>query len=132
MDVKIVIMHVMTCENGDNERTIELIKLSHYYGIINAARRRVFAMSICLPVKELKDTAAFTQKVLSANEPVIVTKNGKESFIAMSPAQYEGLRSEAARSCLLEITDNRMAGIAAGQFEDASATLDMIKQRYGL
>lgn len=89
-------------------------------------------MSICLPVKELKDTAAFTQKVLSANEPVIVTKNGKESFIAMSPAQYEGLRSEAARSCLLEITDNRMAGIAAGQFEDASATLDMIKQRYGL
>ena len=41
-------------------------------------------MPICVPIKDLKDTSKFTNTVLSATEPVVVTKNGKESFIAIS------------------------------------------------
>lgn len=89
-------------------------------------------MPICVPIKDLKDTSKFTNTVLSATEPVVVTKNGKESFIAMSPAQYEGLRLEAARSRLYQILDDREAQITAGNVHEAEQTADYLKTRYGL
>ena len=89
-------------------------------------------MPICVPIKDLKDTSKFTNTVLSVMEPVVVTKNGKESFIAMSPAQYEGLRLEAARSRLDQILDEREAQIAAGNVHEAEQTADYLKTRYGL
>ena len=89
-------------------------------------------MPICVPIKDLKDTSKFTNTVLSATEPVVVTKNGKESFIAMSPAQYEGLRLEAARSRLYQILDECAAQIAAGNVQEAERTADYLKARYGL
>lgn len=45
----------------------------------------------CVPMKELKNTAAFTETVQSAGGPVIVTKNGSEAFVSMSMDCYESL-----------------------------------------
>ncbi len=89
-------------------------------------------MSICVPVKDLKDTSAFTATVLESAEPVIVTKNGRESFIAMSPSQFEALRLEGARSRLYQMVDEAEADIAAGKVYDSKGTADYLKARYAL
>ena len=41
-------------------------------------------MSVCVPIKDHKDTAAFARTVESNNEPVVVAKHGQEAFVSMS------------------------------------------------
>ena len=47
-------------------------------------------MSVCVPIKHYKDTAAFARTVESSNEPVMVTKPGQAAFVSMSMEVYEG------------------------------------------
>lgn len=47
-------------------------------------------MSVCVPIKDHKDTAAFARTVESNNEPVAVAKHGQEAFVSMSMEMYEG------------------------------------------
>ena len=61
--------------------------------------------AICVPTKELKNTAEFTETVRSAGGPVVVTKNGKEAFVSMSMDCYEALCLEGARARLYESID---------------------------
>lgn len=89
-------------------------------------------MATCVPVKDLKDTAAFTNIVLESSGPVIVTKNGRESFVAMSPAQYDALRMEGARARLYQMIDGAEADIAAGRVHDVGETASYLSARYGL
>ncbi len=89
-------------------------------------------MSICVPMKELKNTAAFTDTVCNSPEPVIVTKNGHEAFISMSPAVYESLRREAARSELYRMVDRSERDIESGRLTDALTSNELARARYGL
>lgn len=47
-------------------------------------------MNVCVPIKNLKDAAAFARTVESNNEPVVVAKYGQEAFVSMSMEMYEG------------------------------------------
>lgn len=58
-------------------------------------------MTACVPIKDMKDTAAFARKIEDANGPVIVTKNGYDAFVVMKTGDYEALQQELARARLL-------------------------------
>ncbi|MFR3273353.1 MAG: hypothetical protein ACLTQI_05840 [Slackia sp.] len=61
-------------------------------------------MPICVPIRDMKDTAAFAETVHAAQAPVIVTKNGKETLVSMSPEVYEGLHSSRKGTALTSST----------------------------
>ena len=88
--------------------------------------------AICVPTKELKNTAEFTETVRSAGGPVVVTKNGKEAFVSMSMDWYEALCLEGARARLYESIDRAEADITAGRVRDARAVGSDLRARYGL
>lgn len=89
-------------------------------------------MTVCAPVKDLKNTAEFTRLVNEASEPVMVTTNGKVSFVAMSPEEYDALRAEGALSRLYQVLDRAEEDVAAGNWTDARETVASLKERYGL
>ena len=89
-------------------------------------------MSICVPIKELKNTAEFSRLVEESSGPVIVTKNGKEAFVSLSMETYDALCLEAARARLYQIIDRTEADIEAGRTQEAHAALDTLRGNYGL
>lgn len=89
-------------------------------------------MATCVPVSDLKDTAAFTDKVARAGEPVIVTKNGYEKFVCIDAElfrEYRRLTPEEKLETLLQESD---LDIRAGRVSDAREGLAAIRSRYGL
>ncbi len=89
-------------------------------------------MTVCVPMKDLKDTAAFAEKVETAGEPVVVTKHGREAFVSMSVEVYDGLRRQASRAALYSSVDRGMADVAAGRVRDARKATSELRERYGL
>ncbi len=71
-----------------------------------------------VPIRNLKDTAGFLAFVLEDAEPVIVTKNGEEAFVAMRPAAYEKMRMRGVRAELLEMLIQDDEDIANGNYVD--------------
>ena len=45
-------------------------------------------MAYCVPIKDLKDTAAFARLVKKTEHPIFITKNGREEFVVMSTEVY--------------------------------------------
>ena len=57
-------------------------------------------MSVCVPVRSMKNTAEFAELV-ERERDVTVTKNGCEIFHCLSDEQYRAMRDEMARARLL-------------------------------
>ena len=89
-------------------------------------------MSVCIPIKELKDTAAFAATVESAGAPVIVTKHGREEFVSMSMEVYEGMRRQAALAELYRLVDRGLRDVEQGRVRDAREALGELRERHGL
>ena len=51
-------------------------------------------MSLCVPIKDLRDTAAFDEMVSTSPTPVIVTKNGYDRFVSA-----DGSKRKPAPAC---------------------------------
>ena len=49
-------------------------------------------MPSCVPISDIKDTVAFSRKVATAGEPVVVTKNGYEQFVAIDAELFRSYR----------------------------------------
>ena len=90
------------------------------------------APATCVPMKELKNTAEFTDTVQNAAGPVLVTKNGREAFVALSMGSYEALCAEAARAKLYQTIDRAEADIAAGRVTDVREASAGLRAKYGL
>lgn len=58
-------------------------------------------MAFCVPIKDMKDTAAFSRTVEESFGPVTVTKNGYDAFVVMKSADYQALQEELAKARLL-------------------------------
>ena len=89
-------------------------------------------MTVCVSIKDLKDAAAFTEKVESVEEPVVVTKHGREAFAGMSVEVYDGLRRQAEWAALYGSVDRGMADVSAGRTRDTYAATQELRERYGL
>ena len=89
-------------------------------------------MTVCVPIKDLKNTATFSKLVESSPDPVIVTRNGRESFAVMTVEELDALRLEAARAQLYRDIDEAEDDFAHGRMTEASESQRRARERYGL
>ena len=73
-------------------------------------------MPRCIPIKEIKNTTEFARIVEESPEPVIVTRNGREAFAAMS----------------IELLDEAEVASREGRVVDARESIKRTRDRYGL
>lgn len=88
------------------------------------------APATCVPVKELKNTAEFTQTVQNAEGPVYVTKNGREIFVTMSMDVYQILAEAEARQTLYNEIAKAEEDFKNGNTYDAYEVLAELRQRH--
>lgn len=89
-------------------------------------------MATCVPISDLKDSAAFAEKVARAGEPVIVTKNGYEKFVVIDADLFREYRHETPAEHLERLLQEADRDIRAGRVSDMRAGLSEIRERYGL
>ena len=89
-------------------------------------------MPICIPIKELKNGAEFARTVRESAEPVIVTRNGHEEFVSMTPEHYEAMRLEAARAGLYRAVEEAEDDFLAGRATEARDSIRRMRERHGL
>lgn len=87
-------------------------------------------MALCVPVREMKDTAKFLAVVEGSKDPVTVTRNGRDALIVMTPEAYDGLKSELAHERLMRRLDRAELEFDSGEQLDGSAFLDALLDRY--
>lgn len=89
-------------------------------------------MPICVPIKDMRDTAKFSALVESAPGPVTVTKNGYSKFVVMRSEDYDLLEAERGRAELLARIAVAERERANGEGADAFKSLAALRERYGL
>lgn len=89
-------------------------------------------MPICVPIKDMRDTAKFSELVETAPGPVTVTKNGYSKFVVMRSEDYDQLEGERAKVSLLSRMTLAEHERAEGESRDAFESLADIRKRYGL
>ncbi len=88
-------------------------------------------MSVCVPVRDMKSTAAFTDLVQKERD-VTVTKNGYDSFHCLSNDEYSLLQEEAAKAKLLSRLLTAETEIDEGNYEAVDGFISSVKDVYGL
>ena len=89
-------------------------------------------MPTCVPIRDIRDTAAFAERVAKSPDPIVVTKNGKDAFVALSGSSYDELARSRAESRLLERILLAERERAEGVTTDFFADLDELGAKYGL
>lgn len=89
------------------------------------------AMTVCVPVRDMKNTASFTELVQKERD-VTVTKNGYNSFHCLSNEEYLQLQEEAVKAKLLSRLMLAESEIAAGKYEDFDEFVLSVKAEHGL
>ncbi len=89
-------------------------------------------MPTCVPMSDLKDTAAFARKVAAAGEPVIVTKNGYEKMVVVDAELWREYRHETPEETLIRMLEESERDIAAGNVQDAFEGLEELRKKHGL
>ncbi len=88
-------------------------------------------MAVCVPVRDMKDTAAFTDLVNRERE-VTVTKNGYNAIHCMSDDQYRLMQEEVAKARLLSRIMLAEAELANGDYDDYEGFAASVRADYGL
>lgn len=89
-------------------------------------------MHTCIPIKDLRNTAAFDAMVESSPTPITVTKNGYDRFVCMKSSEFSQWEQADARARLLERIMIAECERAEGQSTNAFEALDSLKEKYGL
>lgn len=89
-------------------------------------------MPICVPIKDMKDTAAFTRRIEEAGGPVTVTKNGYDAFVVMKTGEYEAMQQELAKARLLARIAQAEHEYATGEYSDGAEVVTAIRNKHGL
>ena len=89
-------------------------------------------MATCVPIRDLRDTAAFDELVEKSPTPITVTKNGYDRFVCMRSSDYQHLERAKAEADL-------MARMRIAEYErendlamDAFVASERIFKKYGL
>lgn len=89
-------------------------------------------MSTCVPIKDLRNTAAFDEMVANSSSPVIVTKNGYDRFVCVKSSDFSKWEQADARARLLERIMISERERAEGLNSDAFEATASLKEKYGL
>ncbi len=82
-----------------------------------------------IPIKELKNTSAISDRCHAAEEPIYITKNGYGDMVLMSIELYESMRRRLNMYRDIEISEEQ---IRDGKVKDAGEALASVKEKYGL
>lgn len=82
-----------------------------------------------IPIRDLKNTNAISQRCHETAEPIFVTKNGYGDMVIMSMEIYESTMKQIAMYRDIEISEKQ---IEAGQVKDARTALRETRAKYGL
>lgn len=88
-------------------------------------------MPICVPVRDMKDTATFAALVDSERN-VTVTNNGRVVMHCISSDQYRVIQDEIARAKLLSRTMLAEDEISQGDYSDYESFAASIRDKYDL
>ena len=89
-------------------------------------------MATCVPIRDLRDTAAFDAMMEASTAPVTVTKNGYDRFVCVRSADFGRYEEADARARLLERMLLAEEERAAGHSFDAREALAELRARHGL
>lgn len=89
-------------------------------------------MPVCVPIKDMRDTAKFSELVESTPGPVTVTKNGYSKFVVLRSEDYDFLARENAKAHLMARIAVAERERAAGETYDAFEVLNELEAKYGL
>ena len=89
-------------------------------------------MPICVPIKDLKDTAKFAKLVEEAPGPITVTRNGYDAFVVMRSEDYDALLRSSPRQRLLDRIAVAEKEKDDGRYWDYGEATDDLRTRYGI
>lgn len=89
-------------------------------------------MATCVPIRDLRDTAAFDALIEASATPITVTKNGYDRFVCIRSADFERWEQADIRARLLERMLLAEEERTAGTSIDARTALTELRERYGL
>lgn len=89
-------------------------------------------MHLCVPIKDLRDTAAFDEMVATSPTPIIVTKNGYDRFVCVKSADFSKWEQAEARAKLLERIMISERERAEDKSVDAVQATKALREKYGL
>ena len=82
----------------------------------------------CIPIRDLKNTAAISEMCKKSAEPIYITKNGYEDMVIMSAEVYDRIRLVSVYEKLMEAE----ADIEEGRVMEGNASLRKLREKYGL
>ena len=82
----------------------------------------------CIPIRDLKNTAAVSEMCKKSAAPIFVTKNGYNDMVIMSAEVYDRIRLVSVYEKLREAE----ADIEEGCVLEGSASLRRLREKYGL
>ena len=82
----------------------------------------------CIPIRDLKNTAAVSEMCKKSAAPIFVTKNGYNAMVIMSAEVYDRIRLVSVYEKLMEAE----ADIEEGRVLEGSASLRRLREKYGL
>ena len=88
-------------------------------------------MPTCVPIKDLRDTAAFDELVDKSPTPITVTKNGYDRFVCMRSRDYENLVNKSAEAQLLARIEIMEYERENGLARDISEVMEEMGEKYG-
>ncbi len=89
-------------------------------------------MTVCVPIKDLRDTAAFDETVATSPTPIIVTKNGYDRFVCVKSSDFTRWEQADARARLLERIMISERERVEGLGTDALEATTSLREKYGL
>lgn len=82
----------------------------------------------CIPIRDLKDTAAVSQLCHEAPVPITVTKNGYADMVIMSAEAFDRVLESAAAVRLMQ----GLRDVEAGRTRPARDALAAVREKYGV
>ena len=82
----------------------------------------------CIPIRDLKNTAAISEMCKKSATPTLVPKNGYNDMVIMSAEVYDRIRIVSVYEKLMEAE----ADIEEGRVLEGSASLRRLREKYGL
>lgn len=89
-------------------------------------------MPTCVPIRDLKNTAKFSQLVEESAEPITVTRNGYDAFVVMRSEDYSAMQRSIVEAKLISRIDRAEEEIQLKHHIPADAFREEIRERYGI
>ena len=89
-------------------------------------------MATCVPIKDLRNTAAFDELVANSPTPITVTRNGYDRFVCMRSDEFDKMQRSNAEAKLMARMQIAEYEHKHGLERDAFEALEELGAKYGL